>query len=337
MGENISEYMGLMALYLEGKCTPEQTAELREWVSASEENMSAFDSFRNVWETEHPAFSPDGIDAAKARAELLSSAAAVSGVRRRGFSWWWRSVAAVLLLPLLCWCAALSYEKYAAPSPEASMQTFATPYGVYAEVMLPDSSLVCLNSASRLVYPSFFDGKERRVSLDGEAYFKVKSDAGHPFIVSAKDVEIRATGTEFNVEAYSETSQRVTLVSGKLDVDACGKRYSVPAGCQLFRDSDNSVSCFQTETFKWTAWRQGMLAFRGDRLSYVFERLSAIYNVAIVIKDSGVSDCRIRATFRNEKIDEIMSLVSRTAPVRVVRNEVERDGVRTTEYCIYSK
>lgn len=332
MGENFSEYMDLAVLFLEGKCTPEQQARLRAWVEESDANRAEFDSFRNVWEAEHPAFRVEDMEVEKAREAVLGKTSRV-----RGFSWWWRSVAAVLILPLLCWSAFLSYEKYSGTSRKPAMQSYSTPYGVYAEVVLPDSTLVCLNSGSKITFPSFFDGDERRVGLDGEAYFKVRSDARHPFIVSAKDMEVKATGTEFNVEAYSETSQRVTLVTGVLDVKVCGGEYSVPQGSQLVRDAGNNVDCFITDTFKWTSWRHGMVAFRGDRLSYVFERLSALYNVDIIIKDSRVADCEMRATFRNEKIDEIMSLISRSAPVRITRAEVERDGVRTTEYCIYSK
>lgn len=61
------------------------------------------------------------------------------------------------------------------------------------------------------------------MTLDGEAYFEVSSDKDHPFSVNVGDMEVTATGTEFNVEAYSGTSQRVTLVTGKLGISVPGK------------------------------------------------------------------------------------------------------------------
>lgn len=331
-----SEYRELMSLYLGGHCTAEQEDALRVWIESSPENLAEFRAFRNVWDAEHPSFRTDEVDVEKARRTVMKSTGNTDSPAR-GFRWWWRTVAAVIVLPLICWSAFLSYEKYSRPSPRPSMQKFSTPYGVYAEVVLPDSSLVCLNSGSSVTYPSFFDGTERCVRLEGEAYFRVKSDKEHPFVVTARDLEVRATGTEFNVEAYSEMTQRVTLVDGRLDVTACGRNYSIPQGYQLFRDAGNNVSCFQTDTFKWTAWRNGVLAFRGDSLSYVFERLSSLYNVGILVRDSGVDSLQIRATFRNEKIDEIMSLISRSAPVRITSAEVERDGSLRREYYIFSK
>jgi len=69
-----------------------------------------------------------------------------------------------------------------------------------------------LNSDSRLAYPTVFKGKERVVSLEGEAYFKVAKDAAHPFIVKSGNLQIRVLGTEFNVRSYSPTDVRVTLI-----------------------------------------------------------------------------------------------------------------------------
>ena len=83
---------------------------------------------------------------------------------------------------------------------------------------------VFLNSDSRLAYPTVFKGKERVVSLEGEAYFKVTKDAQkHPFIVKSGNLQVRVLGTEFNVRSYSPIDVRVTLITGKVAVsDTCG-------------------------------------------------------------------------------------------------------------------
>ena len=175
------------------------------------------------------------------------------------------------------------------------------------------------------------------MTLDGEAYFEVSSDKDHPFSVNVGDMEVTATGTEFNVEAYSGTSQRVTLVTGKLGISVPGKSYALPQGYQLLRDGDGDVSCFRTDTFKWTSWRTGTLAFRGDPLSYVFGRLSSLYDVKIKVVDAEVNDYQIRATFRNEKLDDMMSLIEQTAPIRCQRRDFDDEGECITEYLIYSK
>lgn len=336
MNESVREYEELMSLYLEGKCTSEQEARLAAWVGEHPDNAHEYHRFRNVWEAEHPAFRFESIDVGKVKRRILESVG--ENQRKHGiFIEWWKNVAAVLLLPLLILGTVLSYDKYFRKSPEPEWQDFSAPYGVYANIVLPDNSKVCLNSGSTLSYPSRFAGGKRSVTLDGEAYFEVSSDKDHPFSVNVGDMEVTATGTEFNVEAYSGTSQRVTLVTGKLGISVPGKSYALPQGYQLLRDGNGDVSCFRTDTFKWTSWRTGTLAFRGDPLSYVFGRLSSLYDVKIKVVDAEVNDYQIRATFRNEKLDDMMSLIEQTAPIRCQRRDFDDDGECITEYLIYSK
>ena len=337
MNENVREYEELMSLYLDGRCTPEQEARLAAWVGENPDNAREYHRFRNVWEAEHPAFRYDSIGIDKAKGQALDVACNGQSRYSAQFLRWWKNVAAVLLLPLLAIGAALAYEYCKVVFSEPVWQSFTAPYGVYANLTLPDNSKVCLNSGSTLRYPSRFKGGMRSVSLEGEAYFEVQSDKDHPFSVNVGDMKVKATGTEFNIEAYPKAAQRVTLVAGKLDVSLSKRTYSLPQGCQLLHDLDNSVSCFRTDTFKWTSWRTGTLAFRGNPLSYVFGRLSSLYDVEIKVVDPEVSDYQIRATFRNERLDEMMSLIEQTTPIRCKCQEHFEDGIRKVKYLIYSK
>lgn len=73
-----------------------------------------------------------------------------------------------------------------------------------AELTLDDGTRVCLNSNTTLTFPDHFDRKERRVTLDGEGYFQVAKNEKKPFIVQAKEYEVRVLGTEFNVMMYKD-------------------------------------------------------------------------------------------------------------------------------------
>ena len=70
-------------------------------------------------------------------------------------------------------------------------------------VILQDGSIVHLNSDSRLRYPKQFGLFNRTVELWGEGYFNVAKDENRPFKVDLQGVEVRVTGTKFNVKAYS--------------------------------------------------------------------------------------------------------------------------------------
>ena len=105
---------------------------------------------------------------------------------------------------------------YAKDLPERHSLT--VPRGQTFKLILSDGTEVYLNADSRLVYPSRFTGKERSVFLDGEAYFRVAKDAGHPFIVRTQTLQTRVLGTEFNVSGYEGSDTEVTLVEGSVEV-----------------------------------------------------------------------------------------------------------------------
>lgn len=100
------------------------------------------------------------------------------------------------------------------------MRMIATKEGSRTKITLPDGSEVWLNSGSRLIYPKDFDClSTREVTLDGEAYFKVKHDTNHPFIIHTDYLDIKDLGTVFNVMAYPDEKEAVaTLISGSIAV-----------------------------------------------------------------------------------------------------------------------
>lgn len=85
-------------------------------------------------------------------------------------------------------------------------------------VLLPDSTVVHLNSESSLRYPTFFAGDVRQVELNGEAYFDVTHHPRKRFIVSTPHhSQVEVYGTSFNVEAYgNETPISTTLIKGSV-------------------------------------------------------------------------------------------------------------------------
>lgn len=305
-------YPDLILKYLEGQATDSEKEALASWVGASCDNYSTFMRVKNIWEAEHPVFSEKEVEEMKRRAESdFFKSRNNSGIKRI-----WQKASQYLVIPLAACVALLLILKPGNREPEVSKQTVSSPYGSVTRLMLPDGSEVSLNTGSTISFPTVFNSDERHVSLTGEAFFEVLSDKEHPFIVSVEGLDIVATGTKFNVDAYPKRDSRVTLVNGVLDIKAAGVSYSLEPGHQLLCSRDNSIACYQTDTFKWSSWKDGIIAFRGDKLSYVFERLSTIFNTEIIIEDSSLADIRIRATFKDRSLDEIMSLLESCAPIR---------------------
>jgi len=129
-----------------------------------------------------------------------------------------RNAAAILLLPLLVSLFFLWEEKGKLPH-IAEWVEVTSVRGTVSKLILPDSTMVWLNSSSTLRYPREFSTVERKVALTGEAYFKVKADKEHRFDVSTPDgMTVSAYGTEFNVSAYDTDSvTEATLAQGHVD------------------------------------------------------------------------------------------------------------------------
>ena len=332
MAEREFNYQDLISAYLQGNATAEQKGMLYEWVSENEDNYKMYMQIKNLWEIEHPAFSETAVEEMKKKdkAKILT----IDRNSKKKFDFSFPRVAAVLFIPLCLGIMLLAIKNHRLAEKRTIQQSVSCSYGTVTRFALPDGSNVYLNSGSVITFPDSFGPGERRIKLTGEAFFEVVSDDKHPFIVSSGDMNVIATGTEFNVEAYPGYNSRITLVSGIVNVVKNKEKFALKNGHQLQFNSDGSVINSKTDTFKWTAWKDGVIAFRADRLSYVFERLSQIYNANIVIEDPEIAEYQIRATFKDERLDEIMALIERCAPIRCVKMSGCDNYSFNTEYHI---
>ena len=129
---------------------------------------------------------------------------------------WTQRIAAVLIVPLLI-AVSLLYTK-TAHTPE--WEEVLVPAGQRSELRLADGTLLWLNSGTRVTYPTHFNGRQRKIFVDGEVYAEVMHDKRHPFFISAGDVEVEVLGTKFNMRAYnSDQLVEVALVEGSVRFD----------------------------------------------------------------------------------------------------------------------
>lgn len=204
-----------------------------------------------------------------------------------------------------------------------------TPYGSISEIILPDSSKVWLDVGSTLEYPSRFINNTRRVYMCGEAYFEVHADKKHPFIIQADELEITATGTAFNVSSFAQSlEQKVTLISGKVSVSQGNKiKYLLPGQQLTYQRNTKRMTIASIDTFKYTAWKDGIIAFRDDSLETIFHRLEQIYRVRFIVNDLDIKKYTYRATFKGETLDEIINCMEEGTPVKFrKRDDNHKEG-----------
>ena len=198
---------------LAGEASSEEKEELKKWIRIDEDNRRRFYQYVNIWHISHPAFNPEEIKMEEAYQKVIKQ---LKTPMYHIFVGYWNKVAAIILLPLLVFSSYLFYQQKNQYSSTVYQEIY-VPYGNRSKIDLPDGSIAFLNAGSSLKFPTTFSD-ERVVSLIGEGYFEVHSDLEHPFIVKTNCVEVKATGTIFNVEAYKNQPLSVTMLEGKVEV-----------------------------------------------------------------------------------------------------------------------
>lgn len=202
-------------------------------------------------------------------------------------------------------------------SPPVPLQTVST-LAETRTVTLPDQTEIVLNRYSSLTYPERFRGKDRKVQLQGEAYFEVSKDAAHPFKVEAGAIIVQVLGTHFNVEAYPEDTQvKTTLLEGSVSVSLIGKAEESlilsPNESAIYNKDKKSLTLHtENNASEEIIWRNGTLLFKSIPLQEIVRQLSNAFHTDIRIEDADLQNYRMTATFSDgETLEEILSLLCR--------------------------
>ena len=162
--------------------------------------------------------------------------------------------------------------------------TMTTPKGRQFNLVLADGSKVWLNAASSITFPTAFIGKERKVTITGEAYFEVAHNAAMPFIVEKGNASVLVLGTHFNVNAYDdETAISVTLLEGSVNVRSGNSNSKIKPGQQAQIKEDGKISLLSdVDVNNVVAWKNGRISFQGANIETVMRQMSRWYDVDIV-------------------------------------------------------
>lgn len=231
--------------------------------------------------------------------------------------------AAVFLFPLLSGLSVYYWMKHDAyPS---TPTVFIAQKGEKAEAVLPDGSKVWINSGSTLRYDDLFHRDNRVVFLDGEAYFEVKPDAKHPFIVKTQSMEVEALGTAFNVCSYATDRQvSAVLLEGKVKVVASGQEKILQVNQRILFDKETRRFITDwVQASHFIEWKEGNLYFHNQTYYDIAETLSRIYNVDIRLASDELRPMRFTGTLGSNGIKNALDILSLTSPMRYdVRDSV---------------
>lgn len=320
--------------YLESKESTEDQIHIEEWFSDIRANEELRTFSRSWWNESPQESSLSGYDEQRVQDRIhhiirLEEAAAHKDRKPSVLIRFITRAAAVLFIPLALFTL-LNWGNNRESYVSVSRAEIVSPLGARTKFVLPDGSTGWLNGGSTLSFPSVFKGNSRTVELIGEGYFDVKKNPKKPFTVLTNEVQVRAYGTSFNVMAYpNERYLEVTLESGDVEIlgqshynNARSYGHMVPGERGVLVKHTNEFQKEKVNVDIYTSWKEGKLVFRNENMVQVVNKLSRWYNVDIRIMDECLKSYIYRATFEDEKLDEVLKILQVTSPIE--SKELER-------------
>ena len=268
-------------------------------------------------------------------------------------------IAAAIVLVLSAVAILLTQKNVISIKKEQQLQVI-VPSGEKSQLILPDGTEVWLNAESTLIYPADFSRHERKVALEGEAYFDVKKVNNSQFIVYTQDFQVKVLGTKFNIKSYpNDPTMETTVVEGMVKVES-GKSKTTssfspiilkPTERLIFRkdtrsvlkstDADKESEYVQGEsqsvsskeilinhvnTSNITSWKDHLLVFDNETFEEIALKLSRWYKVEIILHDEELKSQRYTGKFvHNESLAQVLEAIRLTTPIKyqVSTNKVE--------------
>lgn len=299
----------LLKKYVTGEANAEERQIVVEWLDSSEEHVREYMTLHRLYDmsvmnqVQHKDFSSTEVDDADDDA-LVS--------RKRSFSIKIvrETIKIAAIIAILLGVRAL-YIHYSPK--EVQMQTLFVPAGQRAELILPDSTKVWLNSHTRISYPLSFNSERREVKLDGEAYFSVAHNAEKPFVVQTKTFDVQVLGTEFNVFAYSESKEeRIDLLKGSIELSgpAFGNKHLLMKPNQSVQIIDGVESGKTIADFDYFKWKEGLICFNRESVANIIKKLELYYDTNITVTNSGFLNEKYSGKFRvKDGIEQVLKVL----------------------------
>ena len=200
------------------------------------------------------------------------------------------------------------------------------PNGKKLELLLPDSSVVWLNSGSQLCLSgSFVDPAKnvRELRLNGEAYLSVQSE-GSEFVVMTRTITTKVLGTKFVVTSYDNVD-RVVLEEGSVQVSTTGNEevtaFLRPGEMAMFYPGKTAISIDKVEASNYTLWTEGVIMFNNERFADILKTLEREFSVVIDNQNPELPEKTFTGRFAKDSIETILSMFELTNGISYTREK----------------
>ena len=204
-----------------------------------------------------------------------------------------------------------------------------TAVGEQRVITLSDGSVVTLNTATRIRVA--MSQSRRLIWLDsGQALFDVAHDSSRPFVVRARDKEVIALGTVFEVSINAAQKVEVTLAEGRVVVNDVSRGDRAPEPISILEPGQHLVAASITSVpatvnvERQLMWRERLVEFNNERLVDAVAELNRYSKDKIRLKDSSAGNLRISGIY---DVDDPAAFVSAVDAVLPLRGRKAESGV----------
>jgi ferric-dicitrate binding protein FerR (iron transport regulator) len=303
--------------YLNGKMTREEENEFNSWLNSSSENRAEFEEYKIIreitenYKTDHQPSIGLAWDKVKAR----SLGKPDSRVRTMN-SPWIRIAASILLI------LAIGAGIYFTNSPDI-LNRYTTTYSSadsLRELTLTDGSQVWLNKSSELMISASFGEKDRKVKLQGEAYFEVERNESLPFIIDCYKSEVKVLGTSFNIKTDKAEGTILNVKNGKVSFNtpvAAKKQFILTAGDMISLNKKGNTILSHGQRVNYLAWKEGVFRFKDAELKTVLHDLSEFYGCDFQLKGEISDRKRLSGNFYTDSLEDILHVISLSLNLKI--------------------
>lgn len=309
----------LLAKYFSGNCTEGEKLQVEQWKAADTEHEDIFQQYRDVWERSKAdsRFTPDVDEALNSVNQRLGMEGSTRPAKVVNLTYYVMRIAAVLVITVGLWMAYQWIRQRSAIEPLVEVATL---QGEKKMVVLPDSSHVWLNALTKIRYDAKFVKDQRKVYLEGEAYFEVTKNPSKPFVIEAGNSITTVLGTAFNLRARKgETTVVVSVSEGKVAFTGKLMKKDVkllPGDKGILDFEKKQVEQVKNPDPNFLAWKTGKLTFKNTPLSEVVSKLSDVYGRSVMVEDANKADIPFTSTFDHQSLQDVLVIMEMSLGVK---------------------
>ena len=315
----------LLQKYLQGDCTPDELAIVHKWYNSFNDET---DPILTLPVDERNALKSRLLFGIRKKIQVkedhITNTSQISGRINATFFYYLSAVAAVFLVVL----GFIFLNRQEAEQPQTAFENLSVTNltQLIQKQTLPDSTVVWLSPSANITYPKLFIGALREVKMKGEAFFDVKPDKKHPFIIYSGGLVTKVVGTSFRIKAIVNSPTEVSVVTGKVSVTIPEKSKSeiflLPTQRAIYSQSDKMLlKGPEKKASIMRIWSKKTISFENSQMFDVILALNKQFKININTTDSKIFKYSLNADFTDQSLPAILEMLGKSLNITYEINQ----------------